>query len=71
MKNFVKKEGHAKVPFSFVTEEGYKLGNWIVTQRSYSESLSKERVCKLNDLDFVWDLTEDNWQKAYSSLKKF
>ncbi len=45
------------VPFGFKTEDGYRLGNWVHTQRAYQDGLSAERRRRLDELGFVWKVT--------------
>lgn len=52
LKSFVKNEGHARVPFKYVTKDGYKLGAWVSRKRqSYLKgNLSEERIQSLEKL---------------------
>ena len=49
---FVEREGHARVPQGYETEDGVKLGHWVATQRkSYRRGkLSPERQKALESL---------------------
>lgn len=58
---YFKQNGHLKVPYSFVCEDDYKLGQWIANQRSAynrprtsSRALRKEKIEKLNAISMVW-----------------
>ena len=54
---YVAAEGHARVPTNHRTPEGYRLGQWVHTQRSaYTEdALSDERIEKLEAVTgWVW-----------------
>jgi len=50
-------QGHAKVPRSYVTDDGFKLGVWVSSRRSdrRAGTLSTERVTELNALGMVWN----------------
>jgi len=54
---FKRREGHCRVPASH-SEENYKLGDWVSTQRRYkkiyNEEMSAERKARLNKIGFVW-----------------
>ena len=51
--------------------DGIKLGNWIVTQRIRKHLLNSDRIKRLNSIGFSWDPVSDQWEKAFSALKKF
>ena len=55
---YVDEHGHARVPDSFRTPEGYQLGMWVNSQRSANTKgdLSPERIEKLEAVTgWVWD----------------
>ena len=56
-----------------VKHKDLNIGNWVATQRDkYSKNLlSKERIKKLEDLNFVWIKFEDNWNKGLENLKEY
>ena len=61
LKEFISREGHARVPASFKTESGYFLGNWVGKQRKvYKQGkLSQERIGRLAGLKgWVWDASK-------------
>ena len=51
LQQYVKRHGHARVPKSY-TDNGYKLGEWIATQRSFHSrgTLDADRENRLQDL---------------------
>ena len=52
----------------YVTQ-GYELAVWVSTQRSNrSNQLTPEQIKRLNDLDFVWNVLEHNWEQGYEYL---
>ena len=71
LENFAVKEGHARVSGNHKTEDRFLLGKWVNRQRRKKDSLSKERIDRLNDLGFIWDPLETDWEAAYSKLKRF
>lgn len=59
-KVYVELNNSAKVPQTFVTNDGFKLGSWVARQRSNKEALATDRIVKLDKLGFVWDLSKTN-----------
>ena len=54
---YVQAEGHARVPQSYRTAEGYRLGGWVATQRQTKDALSAERRDRLEGLaGWAWRL---------------
>jgi hypothetical protein len=50
---FHKREGNCLVKFKHI-EDGYRLGGWVDKQRQRKDSLSSERIKRLDALGFVW-----------------
>ncbi len=59
------------VPFGFKTEDGYRLGNWVNSQRAYQDGLSPERRRRLDELGFVWDVRELQWEEGFAQLRAY
>ena len=59
LRTYVKAKGDALVPFEYVTSDGYRLGGWVVKQRSaYAEGkISTDRQTRLEDLHPTWAWT--------------
>jgi len=51
----------------------YSLGSWTNTQRSFRKKgmLSPERIQKLDELGFIWDDNEYQWNQGYQYLKQY
>lgn len=71
LKRFAEREGHACAPQRY-TEDGLKLGQWVVVQRRNRYEMTPQRRELLEALPgWSWDPFTDRWEKAYSVLVKF
>lgn len=70
------KNGNLRVPYNYVTEDGYQLGSWITNQRSsyagYSgTAIDSTRVEKLNKIGMLWSVPDTQWKIGYEEAKKY
>ena len=72
LKQYVKENGDALVLHSF-SINGFKLGKWVDTQRQEKSinTITPDRIKKLDDLGFIWDATEYRWNKGFNHLKQY
>lgn len=66
--------GDSKVPYRFVTENGFKLGVWLSGQRKYLKATprqNKTRVSLLRDMDVQAYPFDAAWEKGYKHLKAY
>jgi hypothetical protein len=68
LKTFKSREGHCRVPISHV-EGTFMLGTWVFTQRQ--RLVSAERKKRLDEIGFVWDPRDSDWEEGLSALKTF
>ena len=68
LKKYIEEYSNANVP-----QRHRQLGSWVQTQRNNrkSEKLSEERIKLLDDVDFIWDPKEEEWQEKYQLLKQY
>jgi hypothetical protein len=63
LKHFSEREGHCRVPQSYKTEEGYRLGQWVsVQRRTNNKGLDpgrRQRLAALSGWD--WDPNLSRW----------
>jgi superfamily II DNA or RNA helicase len=70
---FVESNGHAHVPASY-TVDGYKLGGWVRTQRSFHSNgrLDAERERRLLGLTgWTWNGFTDDWEEGFCRLQEY
>lgn len=72
LKSYVDKYRNVRVPHDHKTDGGYKLGQWVNSQRSRVISLSQEQINKLESIpEWVWDPHEQNWERGFSCLADY
>lgn len=75
--NYYRSTGSLDPPQRFITEDGYALGAWLVTQRRIRAGkvngiLTDEQIEKLDRIGMLWDSVKDIvWNKYYSAAVKY
>jgi superfamily II DNA or RNA helicase len=64
---YKEREGHCRVPLKHM-ENGFRLGQWVRTQRINADTLSAPRRQQLDELGFVWDPFETDWAEGFRYL---
>lgn len=63
--------GNLKVPVSYVSPSGYRLGNWIADRRERGkEKHSLEQQRQLDSLEMIW-VKPDPWEVRYGLAKAY
>ena len=61
-KQYFEKYKNLEVPYTYISQDGYRLGRWISNQRSAykkkEKGLDKEKAKKLQEIGMVWDVFE-------------
>jgi hypothetical protein len=72
--SFVQREGHSRVPQSYLDEDGFGLGSWVMDRRQAKRRgrLREERARQLDALPgWTWDAREASWEDGYAQLRRF
>ena len=70
LQKFHKREGHCRV-VSGHKEDGLKLYQWVTVQRSRRNTLTTDRLKRLNSLAFSFEPHADQWEQAFAALQEF
>ena len=76
LSSYSERNGHAKPAYNEF-EQGEKLGQWVVTQRtalkeSQEDPLLVSRKARLESLPgWVWNVNEASWQERFEALKEY
>lgn len=54
-----------------VSDNNSPFGTWVANQRQKKDALSKDRLEKLNKLQFSWNPNDDGWNESYVLLLKY
>ena len=74
LKDFIAREGHAKVPAGFRDETGVQLGVWVANRRTdYKKGeLAADKVAELEALPgWSWEPRADRFEVGLAHLKEF
>jgi hypothetical protein len=71
LQRFTASEGHSRPPNAH-KENGYNLGQWVSRQRSDRNTLTPERITRLEALPgWAWDNNTFRWEEGFLSLQRF
>ena len=73
LETFIDTHGNALVSARYATEDGFPLGAWVSSRRNdlKAKRLSPEHIQKLDDLSFVWDPQNEDWERGFARLVAF
>ena len=72
--NYAAEHGDLNVPVNYTTEEGEKLGAWILNQRTAyaKEVLSQDQIGRLEKIGIYWGNRNDRqWNEVYGAAKRY
>lgn len=76
-KKYYECRGDLKVPKSYVSESGFRLGSWIRSLREYRKAglernyLRGTRIQQLDELGMIWDVSDYQWQRNYCAAVEY
>ena len=70
LQHFQAREGHCRVPQGYKEGE-FTLGTWLHGQRADKDKLSQDRLKRLEDLGFEWDVLTAQWEEGFQHLQQF
>jgi len=75
-KAFYEKNGHLNVPQRYKTEEGYPLGQWLLTQRKSYKGLgngilTEQKKSRLDAIGMRWDSYYPDWYHYFDIAKQY
>ena len=70
---YKQQHGDANAPDKYKTPDGFNLGKWQSHQGSaYKKGeLDKDRIKKLEDIGFIWDILGEAWERGYQESIKY
>ncbi|BBY53993.1 hypothetical protein MKOR_12440 [Mycolicibacillus koreensis] len=71
---YVAKHGHSRVPQCHITADGYRLGQWVATQRrAYRNGkLPANRTARLEALPgWAWNTLDEQWERGYAEVQTY
>ena len=65
--------GNCRVPNSYVTDDGFKLGGWVANQRTKYRTgkLSDDKIKRLEEISFEWNSLNSRWESNYANAKAY
>jgi len=70
LKDFQLLNSHTNVPKNYIIDN-YTLGRWVRVQRYNNKNISKEKIDKLNELNFIWYIQENSWEHKFNELVNY
>ena len=73
LQDYKSENGDVMVPRGYDTLDGFKLGNWVMRKRVAKSKgkLSSHQIKELDDLGFVWDVSQHQWQQGMEKLQDY
>lgn len=72
-KKYYEKYGNLSISVKYVTDNNYKLGEWISAQRGKykNNKLTEQQIHKLNFIGMCWNSYDKKWFESFEYVKKY
>ena len=73
-KRYYEENGTLIMPNTYINENGYRLGQWIATQRANykkKQFLSDARIRRLEAIGMCWDIDDKVWNDTYQKCAQY
>lgn len=72
-KRYINQNNDNYIKQKVITKDGYRLGQWCSEQRALNNKnkLPIERKNKLDQIGFMWDIINENWNQAFKYLEEY
>ena len=72
LEKYVAREGTARVPITYVSDSGFRLGAWVRSQRTRKSFLDFARIEKLEAVrNWTWGVIDNMWEEGFNALFEF
>ncbi|NBY46219.1 MAG: hypothetical protein EBQ56_00285 [Proteobacteria bacterium] len=72
LQDYVADKGDCRVPANHVTGDGYRLGSWVIKQRSMRDTMPAERKRRLEAVPgWTWHTKETQWEEGFARLEAY
>lgn len=76
-KEYYEQNDDLKIPITYVTDTGIRLGAWISNLRTYRKNgsqrsyLTPDRIAQLDAIGMIWDIHDYTWQRNYAAALEY
>ena len=72
LRHYADAHGHARPPAHYVSDDGFRLGAWVIGRRSRRAKLTEAQAGDLEALPgWTWDSRESRWMAALAYLRDY
>jgi hypothetical protein len=71
LRAFRAEHGHLRVPFTYVTANGLRLGNKLCRLRADKDKLTPDQIARLDQLGVQWRGNTPTWEQGLAAIRAF